>query len=167
MTENPMSCPSAQNHTALGPSLNLERGCWETFASCDYFNILIFQLPKYSKDFLLPHSLLSFKSSSLLGKRSLRKTSKRDIFLSSSSKKSISKLHCPRGADTGKRQLCWVCRRPFLRIPRTYSPLSHAGVSEFSLQMGLGWGQAEGWDGPRGWMLGCGWKNEVAISMLT
>lgn len=51
VTENPMSCPSAQNRTALGPSLNLERGCWETFASCDYFNILILQLPKYSKDF--------------------------------------------------------------------------------------------------------------------
>lgn len=25
VTENPMSCPSAQNHTALGPSLNRKR----------------------------------------------------------------------------------------------------------------------------------------------
>lgn len=40
--------------------------------------------------------------------------------------------------NMGEKELCWVCRCPFLR---TYSLLSHAGVSEFSLHMGLGCGR--------------------------
>lgn len=44
----------------------------------------------------------------------------------------------------GERKLCWVCRCPFLRIPETRGLLSHAGVSESSLQLGLGLGAVGG-----------------------
>ena len=139
----------AQNHTSLGPSSTLGRGCWEKISSCDYVNVLTFQLPEYSRSFL-PHTLLSFKPSSLWGNRSLRKTFKKD-FLLSFSPPSL----CPRkeylsyGAQGGhhgqeRARLCLYI--PLSEDPKDLqSPQPCRGLSSPCRGLGAGEGAVPGW----------------------
>ena len=53
--------------------------------------------------------------------------------------KALTKVTPSEEVNMGDRELCWGCGCPFLGITGVYSLLSHAGISEFSLQMGPGW----------------------------